>query len=309
MSDLFAEFTGQRFGPVPFQLSNDRVADYISATSDHPSRWIRQAPPGMISGALFAVAGEMLEQLADYTVIHGEQTFAWHQPLLVDEPYQTVGTIARVRPRADMWFINYSLELFGHTNQLAVEGKSVFIASKPSRPPNLDGPPTPTTADEPDQSDICSDQKTAQLLPAPFERAGTDPIVEQDRPSAGDKFGPWRRSASRLDLLQYAAATGDWNPIHWDHRSALKGGFPTIICHGLLQLGWLLQPFITLNPPAEVPPISTAKIRFRAPLPVASAAVLSGQMAQEGGQATLSLPPGKGVGSEPTIVATARVSL
>ncbi len=41
----------------------------------------------------------------------------------------------------------------------------------------------------------------------------------------------------RGDLVRYAGASGDFNPIHWSERAAAEAGLPTVIAHGMLTLG------------------------------------------------------------------------
>jgi acyl dehydratase len=41
----------------------------------------------------------------------------------------------------------------------------------------------------------------------------------------------------RARLVQYAGASLDLNPIHWDERFAASVGLPDIIAHGMLTMG------------------------------------------------------------------------
>jgi acyl dehydratase len=41
----------------------------------------------------------------------------------------------------------------------------------------------------------------------------------------------------RVDLVRYAAASGDFNVIHWSDRVASAAGLPGVIAHGMLTLG------------------------------------------------------------------------
>jgi acyl dehydratase len=41
---------------------------------------------------------------------------------------------------------------------------------------------------------------------------------------------------TRLDLVRYAGASGDFNPIHWSDRVATSVGLPGVIGHGLLTM-------------------------------------------------------------------------
>ena len=41
----------------------------------------------------------------------------------------------------------------------------------------------------------------------------------------------------RSDLVRYAGASGDFNIIHWNERTALSVGLPGVIAHGMLTMG------------------------------------------------------------------------
>ena len=48
---------------------------------------------------------------------------------------------------------------------------------------------------------------------------------------------------SRLDLIKYAGASGDFNPIHTIDDEAEKAGLPGIIAHGMWTMGNLSKLF------------------------------------------------------------------
>ncbi|MEU4713917.1 MaoC family dehydratase [Micromonospora purpureochromogenes] len=41
---------------------------------------------------------------------------------------------------------------------------------------------------------------------------------------------------TRADLVRYAGASGDFNPIHWNDRTATKVGLPGVIAHGMFTM-------------------------------------------------------------------------
>jgi len=41
---------------------------------------------------------------------------------------------------------------------------------------------------------------------------------------------------TRADLVRYAGASGDFNPIHWNQRFALGVGLPDVIAHGMFTM-------------------------------------------------------------------------
>jgi acyl dehydratase len=53
----------------------------------------------------------------------------------------------------------------------------------------------------------------------------------------GLSLGPSRYPVRRSDLIRYAGASGDFNPIHWSQRVATEVGLPGVIAHGMYTLG------------------------------------------------------------------------
>jgi acyl dehydratase len=41
---------------------------------------------------------------------------------------------------------------------------------------------------------------------------------------------------TRADLVRYAGASGDFNPIHWSDRVATSVGLPGVIAHGMFTM-------------------------------------------------------------------------
>jgi acyl dehydratase len=50
------------------------------------------------------------------------------------------------------------------------------------------------------------------------------------------EFAPQEFTVTRADLVRYAGASGDFNPIHWSERVATSVGLPGVIAHGMLTL-------------------------------------------------------------------------
>ena len=46
------------------------------------------------------------------------------------------------------------------------------------------------------------------------------------------------KGVSHVQIAQYAAATGDFNPLHFDEEHARRAGLPGVIGHGLLTFGF-----------------------------------------------------------------------
>ncbi|GIJ07654.1 MaoC family dehydratase [Micromonospora andamanensis] len=44
---------------------------------------------------------------------------------------------------------------------------------------------------------------------------------------------------TRADLIRYAGASGDFNPIHWNDRFATTVGLPGVIAHGMFTMAFV----------------------------------------------------------------------
>ena len=53
---------------------------------------------------------------------------------------------------------------------------------------------------------------------------------------AGDQLPPRTYPVTRTDLIRYAGASGDFNPIHWSDRIATGVGLPGVIAHGMYTM-------------------------------------------------------------------------
>ena len=52
----------------------------------------------------------------------------------------------------------------------------------------------------------------------------------------GTELPPLTVTFRREDLVRYAGASGDFNPIHWSDRMAAALGLPGVIAHGMLTM-------------------------------------------------------------------------
>ena len=71
---------------------------------------------------------------------------------------------------------------------------------------------------------------------------------------------------TRADLVRYAGASGDFNPIHWSERTAREVGLPGVIAHGMLTMATAVR-LVTawVDDPGAVVQYG---VRFTKPVPV-----------------------------------------
>lgn len=57
----------------------------------------------------------------------------------------------------------------------------------------------------------------------------------------GQQIGTRTIDVTRQDLVRYAGASGDLNPIHWNQSFAEGVGLPGVIAHGMFTMGASVQ--------------------------------------------------------------------
>ncbi|GAA1505107.1 MaoC family dehydratase [Sphaerisporangium rubeum] len=60
--------------------------------------------------------------------------------------------------------------------------------------------------------------------------------VKYDEVETGHQIPAVDYPVSRTDLVMYAGASGDFNPIHWNERHAKAVGLPDVIAHGMFTM-------------------------------------------------------------------------
>ena len=54
--------------------------------------------------------------------------------------------------------------------------------------------------------------------------------------AAGDELAPVSYPVTRLSLVKYCGASGDFNVIHWNERIARSVGLPDVVAHGMFTM-------------------------------------------------------------------------
>lgn len=250
------ELEGARFGPVDHVIDLERIASFVAATGDDPGRWVDAAPPGYAATLLFAVARPFLGDVRVHeytrTLIHVDQQFGYEAPLQAGR-YTVSGRVERVRERGGAWFVTFVAEAARGAAPIMVSTSTFLMSNQPAG--------------------AAEEERTE---PSPRSRADSRAPRSQRMPTGPGPLDPLPKSASRYDLVRYSAASGDFNPLHWDHGAARDAGLPGIVVHGLLMHAWLAQ--IAAAVAAAAAPIVAIKTRFRNALAPADAAQVMGEV-------------------------------
>jgi acyl dehydratase len=92
--------------------------------------------------------------------------------------------------------------------------------------------------------------------------------------NVGDQIQERAFPLSRTDLVRYAGASGDLNPIHWSDRTASGVGLPGVIAHGMLTMATAVR--LVTDWVGDPGAVLEYGVRFANPVPVdeATGAVL-----------------------------------
>jgi acyl dehydratase len=250
------QVVGATYGPYSMRISPEKVAEYVEATGDVADRWERHAPPSFGGALLFVVAPHFLDdaRVRPFTgvLVHVDQTFTWHGPLGIGDAITVTGHVDKVRERGGRFFVTFSAAVDTGDGERLLDAVATFLMGEGTAPEGGE-----------------DDGEPAVWQRGLNERPGVRP-----RPDVGDSFAPMLKSASRLDLVRYAAASGDYNTIHFDHDAATHAGLDGIVVHGLLMAAWAMQAASGVS--AQPDPLAHIKIRFRNALRPAAQAEVGG---------------------------------
>jgi acyl dehydratase len=59
--------------------------------------------------------------------------------------------------------------------------------------------------------------------------------------AVGEELPAQEFPIQRADLVRYAGASGDFNPIHWNERYATSFGLPNVIAHGMYTMATAIR--------------------------------------------------------------------
>lgn len=116
----------------------------------------------------------------------------------------------------------------------------------------------------------------------------SDVVVGQELPALDLTF-------TRADLVAYAHASGDLNPIHQDEEFAKSVGLPDVIAHGMLTMGRAIQ--VVTNWVGDPTAVIDYSVRMTRPVVVPDTAVgsvvrFTGKVAQINDDGTIQVELG-----------------
>ena len=109
--------------------------------------------------------------------------------------------------------------------------------------------------------------------------------VDYDEVEVGTEIPPRDFPVRRVDLVRYAGASGDFNPIHWNDEVAKAVGLPGVIAHGMYSMAVATR-MITgwVGDPAAV---KRLRVRFSAMIEPGQTLTAKGEVAEVDGARVL----------------------
>ena len=91
-------------------------------------------------------------------------------------------------------------------------------------------------------------------------------MIKAEDVTEGTTLPPLTLTITRADLVRYAGASLDFNPIHWNERFAQEVGLPGVIAHGMLTMGMASR--IVTDWTGDPGAVVEYGVRFGRPVPV-----------------------------------------
>jgi acyl dehydratase len=111
------------------------------------------------------------------------------------------------------------------------------------------------------------------------------PHVDLTRVRPGDTLPEVAETIERIDLVRYAGASGDFNPIHWNDEIARAVGLPGVIAHGMYSMAVAARMLTAwAGDPAAV---KRLRVRFSAMIEPGQTLTAKGEVAEVEGRRVL----------------------
>jgi acyl dehydratase len=227
---------GQWSEPFEFEVERDRIRQYAAATNDsipqHASGEL--APPVFAIVPAFGIAGEAALKVIPgellMMILHGEQDFHFHAPILPGATVSTRAAAIGVQPRSSGVTVTVKADTHDADGKLLVEQYMTSFVR---------GAQTPEAVGE-------------SAPPHPFDETlrSQAPLAEVAQSFDSDQ------------TFRYSEASGDPMPIHLDDALAKSMGLPGIIIHGLCTMAFTSVAVIQNACPDEPGRLQRLAVRF-----------------------------------------------
>lgn len=226
--------------PVEFAVTRERIKQYAAATNDPiaPHAAGDYASPVFAIVPAFAPAGEAALKVIPgellMMILHGEQDFRFHAPILPDTTVTTRAVPIGLHPRSSGVTVTVKAETRDADGELLVEQYMTSFV------------------------------RGAEAEAAVGEAATSHSFDESLR--ASDPDATVSQTFDKDQTFRYADASGDPMPIHLDDELAKSLGLPGIIIHGLCTMAFTSVAVIEHACPEDPTRLQRLAVRFAKPV-------------------------------------------
>lgn len=261
-SSVGLTFTGERV-----TIDQSRAEAYAAAIGSNNPRHFKAdgvAPPLFASRLLVAPLEEATLsprlKINLFRLLHGEQAFTFHKPLQYGASLIPSCTVMGIREVGAGDLIEFGVKLEDDSGEPWVTGITTFIVK------------------------LGAKARSA----APKESGGSSEAILPDQEGYFEQILKTWPEQPR----QYAAASGDHNPIHVHPLAARLAGLPSPIMHGLCVLGMVADALVE-GGGGDPAALKELQVRFAKPAFPGSEFALRGRREPDGG-CSFNLEDGKG---------------
>jgi acyl dehydratase len=230
------EAIGEWTEPSEFKVERDRIKQYAAATNDpipqHASGEL--APPVFAIVPAFGTAGQAALKVIPgellMMILHGEQDFHFHAPILPGTTVYTRAAAIGLKPRSSGVTVTVKADTHDHRGKLLVEQFMTSFVRGAQAPAEVGGSAPSHAFDESLRSQA--------------------PAAEVSQTFDSDQ------------TFRYSEASGDPMPIHLDDALAKSMGLPGIIIHGLCTMAFTSVAVIEHACPDEPQRLRRLAVRF-----------------------------------------------
>jgi acyl dehydratase len=220
----------------PFLVGREHIRQFATAIGDphpyfHDLAAARTAgypdlvaPPTFLAAAIPGQLGMPVDDPEfgmDFSlIVHGEQRFTLLRPVVAGDELTVVTTLTGLRTIATNEVLTATYDFRTTAGEQIATGVSGLVSR---------GTADPTAGPV----------RAGGAPPAAVEGSAAVPRVAKVRDEdveAGAELPARDFPIRRVDLVRYAGASGDFNPIHWNEKIAAEVGLPGVIAHGMLTM-------------------------------------------------------------------------
>jgi acyl dehydratase len=138
------ELKGKEYQEVEFTVERDRVVQFAEAIGDHDARFLdpeaakeagfpeQVAPPTFPTVMQIMTSGQVVvdpELGLNYAmVVHGEQEYEWHRPIVVGDVLKAIPRIADIYARGPNEFLVTEAEITDQNGEVVCVARSTLLS-------------------------------------------------------------------------------------------------------------------------------------------------------------------------------------